>query len=293
MLQNEAYKGASGYDRAVYATWDLSYAAIARQAGSAANEALHQGPKAALQILQILPFFHNENIMEEIFKAAAENPGAESDVAYEVADQSPSALFRLRSDGTWETQNFRLGIRTLMSFSLVGRDDFRCHLFMHRLVHSWSLDRLTAVEKNRFCNEARDILAKSIAWRFATSDYAFRRNLIPHITALHSQMTLSSSSTKSHELTRFALVFYEAGRWDEAEKLDVQVMETRKRVLKEEHPDTLISIGNLATTYWSQGRWDEAVELIQVVVNLRTKTIGPNHPATLGAVDLLDKWSRT
>ena len=35
-----------------------------------------------------------------------------------------------------------------MSFSLVGRDDFRCHLFMHRLVHSWSLDRLTAVEKS-------------------------------------------------------------------------------------------------------------------------------------------------
>ena len=281
LLQNEAYKGASEYNRAVYATWDLSYAAIARQAGSAANEALHQGSKAALQILQILPFFHNENIMEEIFKAAAENPRAESDVAYDIADQCPSALFRLRSAGTWETQTFRLGIRTLISFSLVGRDDFRCYLFMHRLVHSWSLDRLTAVEKNRFCNEARDILAKSIAWKFATSDYAFRRNLLPHITALHRQMTLSSSSTKSHELASFALVFREAGRWDEAEKLELQVMKTRKRVLKEEHPDTLTSMANLAVTYRNQGRWDEAEKLQMQVMESRKRVLKEEHPDTL------------
>ena len=70
-------------------------------------------------------------------------------------------------------------------------------------------------------------------------------------------------------------------------------METSLRVLKEEHPSTLTSMANLASTYRNQGRWDEAIELIQVVVNLRTKTIGPNHPDTLVAVDLLDEWSRS
>ncbi|KAI4265159.1 MAG: hypothetical protein L6R35_007180, partial [Caloplaca aegaea] len=60
LLENEAYRGASGSDRAVYATWDLSYAAIDRQVQAGANEALRQGPRAALQILRILPFFHNE-----------------------------------------------------------------------------------------------------------------------------------------------------------------------------------------------------------------------------------------
>ena len=64
-------------------------------------------------------------------------------------------------------------------------------------------------------------------------------------------------------------------------------------MLKEEHPDTLTSMANLAVTYRSQGRWDEAIELIQVVVNLRTKIIGVNHPDTLDAVDLLDEWSST
>ena len=73
----------------------------------------------------------------------------------------------------------------------------------------------------------------------------------------------------------------------------MQVMKTRKRVLKEEHPDTLSSMANLAAIYGKQGRWDEAIELIQVVVNLRTKIIGVNHPDTLSAVDLLDEWSST
>jgi hypothetical protein len=40
----------------------------------------------------------------------------------------------------------------------------------------------------------------------------------------------------------------------EAEELEVQVMETRKRVLGAEHPDTLTSMGNLAFTCKSQGR---------------------------------------
>jgi hypothetical protein len=40
------------------------------------------------------------------------------------------------------------------------------------------------------------------------------------------------------------------GRWKEAERLRVQVMESRKRVLGEEHPDTLTSMANMASTFW-------------------------------------------
>jgi hypothetical protein len=37
-------------------------------------------------------------------------------------------------------------------------------------------------------------------------------------------------------------------RWNEAEQLDVQVMDMRKKLLGAEHPDTLTSVGNLAST---------------------------------------------
>ena len=48
------------------------------------------------------------------------------------------------------------------------------------------------------------------------------------------------------------------GRWDEAEKLEVDVMNAFKAKLGSDHPHTLISMGNLASTYWNQGRLDEA-----------------------------------
>jgi hypothetical protein len=38
-------------------------------------------------------------------------------------------------------------------------------------------------------------------------------------------------------------------------------MHMRKRMLGDEHPDALTSMGNLASTYWKQGRWKEAEEL--------------------------------
>jgi hypothetical protein len=57
------------------------------------------------------------------------------------------------------------------------------------------------------------------------------------------------------------MCLYPEGSWNEAERAFVQVMETRKRVLSPEHPDTLASMANLASTYRKKGRWDEAEEL--------------------------------
>ena len=47
----------------------------------------------------------------------------------------------------------------------------------------------------------------------------------------------------------------------EAEKLWLQVMEARRRLLGVDHPDTLWSMANLACTYESQGRLKEAEDL--------------------------------
>ena len=51
----------------------------------------------------------------------------------------------------------------------------------------------------------------------------------------------------------------------EAEALGVVVMEKRKHLLGEEHPDTLTTMGNLASTYRNQGKLKEA-EALEVVV---------------------------
>jgi Tetratricopeptide repeat len=58
-------------------------------------------------------------------------------------------------------------------------------------------------------------------------------------------------------------------------------METRKSILGPEHPDTLTSIANLASTYRDQGRWTEAEKLEVQVMEIRKSILGLEHPDTL------------
>ncbi|KAF2728035.1 hypothetical protein EJ04DRAFT_391812, partial [Polyplosphaeria fusca] len=63
------------------------------------------------------------------------------------------------------------------------------------------------------------------------------------------------------------------GKEDKAEPLKKRVMETRKRVLGDEHPSTLTSIANLASTYRNQGRWAEAEQLEVQVMETRKRVL--------------------
>jgi hypothetical protein len=51
-------------------------------------------------------------------------------------------------------------------------------------------------------------------------------------------------------------------------------METSKRKLGAEHPDTLTSMANLASTYRNQGRWKEAEELEVQVMETSSRGAG-------------------
>jgi hypothetical protein len=76
------------------------------------------------------------------------------------------------------------------------------------------------------------------------------------------------------------MCLYSDGRYNEAERLFSEVVETRTRVLGEEHPDTLTSMANLALTYRSQGRWKDAISLMEACFQLRKRILGGYHPET-------------
>ena len=58
-------------------------------------------------------------------------------------------------------------------------------------------------------------------------------------------------------------------------------MDMRKKLLGEEHPETLTSMGNLATTYWKLRRWNKAEQLEVQVMDMTMKLLGEEHPDTL------------
>jgi Tetratricopeptide repeat len=70
----------------------------------------------------------------------------------------------------------------------------------------------------------------------------------------------------------------------------VQIMETRKRVLGEEHPFTLTSMNNLAFTWKSQRRDIEALELMKACLLLRKQKLGADHPNTTSSLKALSEW---
>jgi hypothetical protein len=63
-------------------------------------------------------------------------------------------------------------------------------------------------------------------------------------------------------MVNLASTFWNQGRWEEAEKLDVEVMETFKTKLVADHASTLTSMNNLAFTWKSQSRDADALALM-------------------------------
>lgn len=83
-------------------------------------------------------------------------------------------------------------------------------------------------------------------------------------------------------MTRLAQTYWDQGceeieelkmqeLWKKAEELEVQVMETSKRVLGAEHLDTLSSMTDLAMTYKELERQEEAEKLEAQVMETRSR----------------------
>jgi hypothetical protein len=70
-----------------------------------------------------------------------------------------------------------------------------------------------------------------------------------------------------------------------------EVLEKRRRILSEEHPDTITAISNLVNTLGDQGHLDEAISLLEETVQKMRRIHGDQHPHTKVAVNNLARYS--
>lgn len=68
------------------------------------------------------------------------------------------------------------------------------------------------------------------------------------------------------------------GLYDEAEPHLNAALETRRRVLGEENPETLKSADRLAYVLWRRGKFHEAEPLYRQTLEVRRKVLGADHP---------------
>jgi len=245
LLQNEETQGQDPYELAVYSTWRLSYEKLEGSARS---------------LLQICSFLHHEGISEDMFEKAALSHRQLYDS--ELQNEVTKLLNQLgKQDSGWSSWTFKQITRHLGSYSLIEYDTQNHTYSIHPLVHHWSG---TTMEGNR-CDMQKLILAiigLSVSRTFTDEDYKYRCTLLKHTVN-----SMSSFKPKDIELSiasRITRIYFEQGCWKEAEALEVTVMEKKKQMLGANHPDTLLSMANIAATYFAQGRFDDA-EALEVV----------------------------
>jgi Cdc6-like AAA superfamily ATPase len=173
-------------------------------------------------------------------------------------------------------------IKVLDKYALITRRPAESALDVHRLVHRALRERLQVQGRLEHWTQHTITQLLGVFPDYNHSNRSKWRRPLPH-----TQYALLHSPTDDNDEERLDLArkcasaLYSDGRYREAEELEVQVMQTTKRVLGDEHPDTLTSISNLALTYKSQGRWKEAEELQVQVMQTRKRVLGDEHPNTL------------
>jgi hypothetical protein len=69
--------------------------------------------------------------------------------------------------------------------------------------------------------------------------------------------------------------------------LQEQALGMRRRVLGEEHQDTLTSMNNLALTLWALGNLPAACALEEKMLEISQRVLGEEHPYTVTSRDNL------
>lgn len=186
-----------------------------------------------------------------------------------------------------------LGI--LKAFSLINTNEGRNSFSLHRLVQL--VMRKWLIIESKFdikAIEALDILAELFP------DATFENRNICATYMPHAQSVLSLIPKVQGSHLRRKVYLQEGMAWhlwaqgccNEAEKLDLQILEEKKQEFGMEHSETLESIANLASTYEDQGRWSEVEELDRFMLEKRTRLQGRTHALTLGSMENLAKTYR-
>ncbi|KAG8681387.1 hypothetical protein FRC09_017521, partial [Ceratobasidium sp. 395] len=254
------------YEKTVYTTWVMSYERL---------------KPPTRQLLGLIAYLHHGGITEEIFRRAANNidriPAIspnEEELATRKHVRDQLALY-LNIDGHWDSSAFSAAVDELTVYSLIDYDRVNEAYTLHVLVQDWARTMISH-SKSRALMHSSHLLALSIDYSDDIEAHAYRRGLLLHVTSLDKH-----GSSNPDDAAFLVHVYHENGLWNKEEALQLRVLDARKQALGDLHPDTLISMHNLALAYQGQGRWDKAETLQVQVVNARKQALGDLHPDTL------------
>jgi tetratricopeptide (TPR) repeat protein len=179
-------------------------------------------------------------------------------------------------------------VATLDAYSLVTKRTAESAIDLHRLVHVSARNWL---QEQNLLSQWTQVAVTRLLEVFPDNDHGSRskwRRLLPHAkSALSSDLTEQDNETRTNLVWKCAMTLLTDGRWREAEELFVQVMETRKRALGDEHPSTLTTRSNLALVLERQGKYEAAEAMNRQTLTLSETALGREYPSTLATMSNL------
>ncbi|KAF6785731.1 Kinesin light chain 5, partial [Colletotrichum musicola] len=246
-----------GVSNSVVVTWQVTFEQIKREQPRAAN------------LLSLISHFHAQNIPD-----------------YMLHDYNSSNLMSEESNGEHgETSNddFEDDLDVLRGYSLVTMTAVPGFLEMHSLVQF-----CTQVWISKFGSPDlwKTLFLQSASQHFPSGVFETWQQcqtLMPHVQPLLDKEPSEERNRLEWGklLTNVSWYLVMLGNYSKAEVIVQQAVSTRAEILGQEHPDTLTSMGNLASTYRNQGRWKEAEELEVRVMETFKRVLGEEHPDTL------------
>jgi tetratricopeptide (TPR) repeat protein len=182
---------------------------------------------------------------------------------------------------------------TLKAFGFIKEHVSGKSYDMHRLVHTAMQNWLKLKDEWRSWNQKS---LRQISNIFPWPQHENRAVWImylPHALYITTTFNIGLSGTKEtkellwgllHNLGWCSLI---RGKYAEAEAIYRQTLQLKETVLGKEHPDTLGSMNNLASSLYSQGKYAEAEEIHRQTLQLRVTVRGKEDPDTLGSMNNL------
>lgn len=188
-LSEHRLRGQDVENPTVYAALELSYEALMARRRREGRSDRGLGAIAALKVLNLLCFYHHNEIkVAVVARAAKEQRACGADALFPLSrlvsphDSYLDWMLQTNGDGTWNCFWFALGLNILRSLSLVKISPDKRTISMHVLVHGWARQRL---EKDpamfrQWALVAAVILVESLHPSRSLADKIFARQLHPH-----------------------------------------------------------------------------------------------------------------
>lgn len=260
----------------LYTALDLSYDALSALRRRNGQDNDGQSARFALQALNLLCFYHNENIPVAMIKRAAEEryrwgghgiyPLCDlADIDRGTKEKKPDTdatrlLALSLPDGTWDERSFLRGLQMLQRFSLIKLAPGKRSISVHVMVKEWALDRLDEESQPRRALAARIVLAESIRPDGNLGDQVYLRSIVSHVNACleHTPATVDVDDYQAHLDFKLGWFYKEEQQFPNAIEHLTKAVRAWKFWAGPCSWTTTFGLGMLANVYREMGRLDDA-----------------------------------